>query len=394
MESLQSKAFERNTEIIAAFFTNRCYNDIYSIAKAYYTKNGGQSLTNIYATALLAYLNDIEASKPGSDVVIRDTIKALHAYYCSFLGEAPLDEFIGRIIAQIIPDEFFTTMGGRERDSVLRDLVRQTAIVVVKRALQGDMLHRIIDCRADQVGVTILRDAGITVLHDFKASFISKLYAKKTSHIDAGRVIAFELYDKVRGELRKTIEMCVEAEEKYKHLSAQYTQLRDAYERLSVAYRKIDAESAQLRQGAAVLPTMAPMAPTAPKTPTQAPATFSPTPAPSASAPASRPQVEGTPADRVRETMLTIPIPDHETPKVSAQAPTAASSAAAAATDTSADDAFGSRDDDEHDVHNMHDDDADGEYDEEFDDPSAGVLELAKELARKNKVREAAAEKH
>ena len=218
------QAFHKNSEIISAFFTNRFYNEIYTIAKDMFSKNGGNSLTEVYANMLYTYLHDVEQAKPGADSVLRDIIKSLHAYYCSFVGEAPLEEFVGRIIAQIVPDEFFTTMSNREKDSILRDLARQTALIVGKRTMQKDMLHFIIDDRSNQLGVSILRDLGITILNDFRASFISKLYAKRTDEKGPNnrpsQVVAFELYDKVRNELKRVLEESVRLESENKKLHA------------------------------------------------------------------------------------------------------------------------------------------------------------------------------
>ena len=237
VDLMRKQVFEKNTEIIAAFFTNRCYNDIYSIAKDYFAKNGGRSLSEVYANLLFAHLHEIETSHPGSDGVIRETIKNLHVYYCEFLGEVALDDFINRIVAQIVPEEFFSSMGMRDCDAILRDIVKQTALAVGKRALKKDMMHYIIDVRTDTIGVGILRDMGITVLRDFKSSLLAKLYAKKTgddgSHGSGCRSIPFELYDKVRAELRRTIETYVELEAKYG--------------KLEIALAKIKRENAQMR---------------------------------------------------------------------------------------------------------------------------------------------------
>ncbi len=88
------RAFDKNTEIISAFFTNRYYNEIYIIAKDYFAKNGGKSLTETYTNLLHAYLHDVESARIGDDSLIRDTIKSLHDDYCNYMGEVPLDEFI------------------------------------------------------------------------------------------------------------------------------------------------------------------------------------------------------------------------------------------------------------------------------------------------------------
>lgn len=285
MDSLQNTAFDKNTEIIASFFTNRCYNDIYGIAKNLYTQHGGQSLTMMYAQALTAHLNDFEISKPGADSVIRETIKDLHKYYCSFLGTITLEEFVMCVISQIIPKEFLSAMGAREKDGVLRDLVRQTALAIMHRALKEDMLHRIIDCRGDKVGVGILRDLGIKILHDFRSSFISKLYSKPSDK--PNRSIDGELFDRVRAELGETLKRNIETEAKYRKLSAQYAKLAAEYNKVIQANKKLAQELHAVQE------SRAPMAPAdqvraqmlaIPSPSTQTPSITSPVPAPSATA--------------------------------------------------------------------------------------------------------------
>lgn len=289
MEALRMQAFDKNTEIISAFFTNRYYNDIYGIAKDYFAKNGGKSLTEVYANLLFAHLHDIESARPGNDSVIRDTIKALHAYYCTYMGEVPLDEFIGRIISQIVPDEFNATMGGREKDSILRDIVKQTALTVGKRAIAADMLHRIIDKRSDQVGVGILRDIGITVLRDFRASLLSKLY-NSSSSTGAGagaacsrNVVAAELYNKVRDELKKILETQVQLEAEYKKLQ----QENDTLKRQCANLRKeLDSRPIMLDVMPKVSPVAMPVEVSAPNVP----------PAATAAAAGTAPQAKPAPA--------------------------------------------------------------------------------------------------
>lgn len=256
------QAFHKNSEIISAFFTNRFYNEIYTIAKDMFSKNGGNSLTEVYANMLYTYLHDVEQAKPGADSVLRDIIKSLHAYYCSFVGEAPLEEFVGRIIAQIVPDEFFTTMSNREKDSILRDLARQTALIVGKRTMQKDMLHFIIDDRSNQLGVSILRDLGITILNDFRASFISKLYAKRTDEKGPNnrpsQVVAFELYDKVRNELKRVLEESVRLESENKKLHALIKYREQQIKSLRVAISAATAPAAPV-QAPVQAPTAAPI---------------------------------------------------------------------------------------------------------------------------------------
>jgi hypothetical protein len=227
--------FKQNAEIIAAFFTDRCYNAIYVIAKDYFTKNACRSLTEVYTNMLAAHLREIAGAHTGADGILRETIAGLHTYYCGYLGQISLEDFIGRVIAQIVPEEFFSTMSQRERDSMLRDLAKQTILSVGQRALQPDMLHRIIDMRADHVGVTILRDAGIAVLRDFKASFMSKLYSKQVASACKSRVVAYEIYDKLRAELRNAVEVGVSLEQQHKKDIATITKLETTIARLQRA---------------------------------------------------------------------------------------------------------------------------------------------------------------
>lgn len=279
MDTLRMQAFQKNSEIISAFFTNRFYNEIYTIAKDMFSKSGGNSLTEVYANVLYTYLHDVEQAIPGKDSVLRDIIKSLHAYYCSFVGETSLVEFIGRIIAQIVPDEFFTTMSNREKDSILRNLTRQTALVVGKRTMKKDMLHFIIDDRSNQVGVSILRDLGITILNDFRASFISKLYVTRTDEKGANnrpsQVVAFELYNKVRNEFKRVLEESVQLETEnnklrtlIKQLEQQIKHLRTIISAAPVA--PVTPMVPVQTPAAPMVPVQAPVPPVAPVAPIQA----------------------------------------------------------------------------------------------------------------------------
>jgi regulator of replication initiation timing len=198
MEPLRERTFAVNTEIIITFFTDRYYNRIYSIAQDDFTRNGGTSITDTYARIVKIYLSSIEQS--GQE--LRETINALHVYYCKYAGECTLGGLIASIVAQIIPDEFFSTMDDRERDAVFRDLVKQIDISMGKRVMKVDLLRNVIDERKNfETGVGVLRGEGEKVIRDFKASLIAKLYSKNDNKDRAMRVVAAEHFDKVRKEL-------------------------------------------------------------------------------------------------------------------------------------------------------------------------------------------------
>jgi polyhydroxyalkanoate synthesis regulator phasin len=197
-------AFDRHIEIIATFFTARYYNEIYNLAQDMFAKKGGRSLTETYASVLCEYLRSLE--RPDGDGVI-PTIHALHEYSDKYCGRTTLNEFIARIISQIAPEEYYTTIGTQDRDAILRGLVSQVALTIGKRALEPDMMRMIIDNRSNHVGVGILRTVGARVLRDFKASFLSKLYGDKVAH--QGRVVSSEIYNKMRNEFRATLTQLV-----------------------------------------------------------------------------------------------------------------------------------------------------------------------------------------
>lgn len=206
MESLRERTFKINTDIIITFFTDIYYNRIHIIAQDDFARNGGTSMTDTYARSVKIYMSSIEQAKQE----LRDTIAALHTYYCKYAGEHSLSGFIASIVAQIIPEEFFSTMDDRERDAVFRDLIKQIVISMGKRVLRGDLLRNVIDEREKfETGITILRGEGEKVIRDFKASLISKLYSKNGDGDKSMRVVAAEQYDKVRKELVNALtEVC------------------------------------------------------------------------------------------------------------------------------------------------------------------------------------------
>ena len=193
-------SFDRHIEIIATFFTARYYNEIYNLAQDMFAKKGGRSLTETYASTLCEYLRSLE--RPDGDGVI-PTIHALHEYSDKYCGHTTLNEFIARIISQIAPEEYYTTIGARDRDAILRGLVSQVALAIGKRALEPDMMRMIIDNRSNHAGVSILRNIGARVLRDFKASFLSKLYGDKVARHDS--VVSSEIYNKMRNEFRAVL---------------------------------------------------------------------------------------------------------------------------------------------------------------------------------------------
>ena len=205
MDIVQSESFTNNSEVISAFFTDFYYNVIYSSAREQFNAKGGKSITNIYAYMLTGYLRDIEESCAGNAEVILELIRAMHAYYCKYMGEVSLNDFVRVIVACIIPEDYNGTIERRERDCILRDLAKQTAIAVGKRVMKPDMLCKIIDNRSDKNGVAILREVGVEVLRGFRTSLISKLYSGKLQSSASSQVVAAELYEQVRKILKETL---------------------------------------------------------------------------------------------------------------------------------------------------------------------------------------------
>jgi regulator of replication initiation timing len=194
MEAVRDDVFSKNSEIVVSFFTNRFYNEIYRVASEEFAKRGGRSRTNTYAQYLTTYLAELETSRDTRGVKMLDTVRALCSYYCKFAGETPLGEFVDCILGQIVPGEFYGSMGMGERDGMFCDVIKQVATGMGESALKPRMLQLIIDDRAHhQIGTNILHDVGMEIIRNFKASLISKLYSKSQG-ASSRRVVAAERY--------------------------------------------------------------------------------------------------------------------------------------------------------------------------------------------------------
>ncbi len=241
--------------------TNRFINELYDVAKVDFEKGSEKSLTSAYAHATYTYLRAIESAE--ANAIIRDTIRSLHTYYCQYTSSIGLDEFIARIVSQIVPQEFYDVMGSRERDSILRDLVKNTTLIVGKRALVQDILSQIIDNRGKgEVAIETLRRIGRQAIIDFKASLIAKLYKKEGGEQRGGHVVAREIYDKVKEELQKTLVELVQMEVIVKNVKSENKRLR---EQLQQAGNVIAAARQQLQQRVLVAAPQVPAIPAAPQ---------------------------------------------------------------------------------------------------------------------------------
>jgi hypothetical protein len=308
MDTLRAQSFERNSEIIAAFFTSRYYNDLYCIAKDHFARRGGESLTAVYVGYLYEYLKNIEtAPRHAGPDIMRDTIVNLHAYYCKLSSEVSLDEFVMIIVSQIVPDEFLSTITGTEKSSMLRELVKQTALVVGKRALKSDMLRYIIDDRANRVGVNILSDIGATVLRQFRASMISQLYSKKMGTVR--RTVDGELFDRMRAELKRAVESGVEYCGLYDGARREIARLRA---QLASATAEISSLRSALRAQPIATPARIDAASASEQPRADAPRQYDHAP--------DKPRIDGPPGGtKLRASMLEMPsLSDDNTPRASA----------------------------------------------------------------------------
>ena len=308
MDTLRAQSFERNSEIIAAFFTSRYYNDLYCIAKDHFARRGGESLTAVYVGYLYEYLKNIEtAPRHAGPDIMRDTIVNLHAYYCKLSSEVSLDEFVMIIVSQIVPDEFLSTITGTEKSSMLRELVKQTALVVGKRALKSDMLRYIIDDRANRVGVNILSDIGATVLRQFRASMISQLYSKKMGTVR--RTVDGELFDRMRAELKRAVESGVEYCGLYDGARREIARLRA---QLASATAEISSLRSALRAQPIATPARIDAASASEQPRADAPLQYDHAP--------DKPRIDDPPGSaKLRASMLEMPsLSDDNTPRASA----------------------------------------------------------------------------
>lgn len=204
MDRIREDVFEKNSEIIVAFFNNRFYNEIYAVAKDDFEKRAGRSLTDTYARYLSTYLAELESARDTTGVKVRDTVLSLCTYYSRHMhNEIPLDEFIDCVLGQIVPVDFYGSMGSRERNGVFCDLVKQVASGMGMAALKPAMMRRIIDDRAHyEIGTGIMHDIGMDIMRNYKASMVSKLYAKSEGCGTSRRVVAAERYVQMRDRAR------------------------------------------------------------------------------------------------------------------------------------------------------------------------------------------------
>lgn len=202
MDAVREDVFVKNSEIVVSFFTNRFYNEIYRVARDEFTRRGGRSHTDTYAQYLTTYLAELETSRDSRGVKMLDTVRSLCAYYCKFAGETELGAFIDCILGQIVPSEFYGSMGMGEKDGMFCDIIKQVATGMGQSALKPRMLRLIIDDRAHhQVGTNIMHDVGMDIIRNFKASLISKLYSKSEG-VSSRRVVAAERYSQLAAQTK------------------------------------------------------------------------------------------------------------------------------------------------------------------------------------------------
>jgi hypothetical protein len=217
--------FSRNSEIVATFLVNRFFNELYQIALSTIKQGPAHlSLTAAYAHIVTEYVAEIDRTgdTPTEVDLLRKTIDGLRQYYCSYSSEISLDEFVSRIVSQVVPADYFGVMRQPQRAAILRAIVKQSVVEMGTRVLKVDMLRNIIDERQNLVGVGVLRDVGIKVIADFRATLISKLFGDQ---IKSSRVVTAEMYEKLRAQLLQTIAECSRLAVSEKEWRAKYARL-------------------------------------------------------------------------------------------------------------------------------------------------------------------------
>jgi len=179
---------------IGSFFVDKYYNFHYLFSRDLSKNNAMTSITDVYRSTVINYINGIK-NRPDLYLTV---IKDLHEYYQKSIGCVIIcSDFEDRIVSQFIPEEYYRDFTSTHKDNALKDIIVNIVTELTKEVLSKKTFRKIIDDHMNIANVELLQDRVVDICITQRENYISK-FIKKVAYGDTSRNIDRSVFNNLR----------------------------------------------------------------------------------------------------------------------------------------------------------------------------------------------------
>ncbi|MCK9607863.1 MAG: hypothetical protein M0R33_15575 [Methylomonas sp.] len=221
----QSYNLNLRLRIIAAYFADNYYNDIYLSAKRRVEEGKYDSLTDSYTTLIGCYMRGIADIKNYNSIA-----KNFLSFYHEKLRfeSVSLSDVIHSTIVYFVPAEYHESLTTAHKDKLFCSMFTSTALFLGKLIIDTkSILESIIDDHKNAANIDFLTQKGVEHLQIYRSKVYSDFVKQNLPpKLQENRVIPVEMFEKLRSELVAVLKSKTATEVKYETLLRQFDAVR------------------------------------------------------------------------------------------------------------------------------------------------------------------------